>query len=106
MFRTFSSHFRTVSSHLRTVFSHLRTVSSATRRLELCLKTVSSHFPKGPISGNINITIHEPVDRFARVESSVLDLGLADVQVGDDVAVNSHVLTDHIPEKENDNNRM
>ena len=44
MFRTVSSHFRTVSSHLRTVSSHLRTVSSATRRWELCLKTVSSHF--------------------------------------------------------------
>ena len=40
------SMFRTSFSHFRTVSSHLRTVSSATRRSELCLKTVSSHFPR------------------------------------------------------------
>ena len=74
------SMFRTSSSHFRTVSSHLRTVSSATRRLELCLKTVSSHF----------LTLH---GIFKDINASLLDLGHSQGPISIEEASFLHVKT-------------
>jgi hypothetical protein len=48
---------------------------------------------------NVNDASASPATGLARVDPAVLDLGLADVQVRDDVTVQRDVLTDEEPEE-------
>jgi hypothetical protein len=55
---------------------------------------------------NVNDASASPATGLARVDPAVLDLGLADVQVRDDVTVQRDVLADEEPEEKINTTRL